>query len=1123
MLSFGLGDIKRTIPGAAFARAERYVRQGRVRDVGPGEETGSLIGHVQGTGRKPYEQHIRIIGEGRHRRIIGWCSCPVGANCKHVGAVLLTALDQPPAKERDDDIAPELAAWLSELDVASAPEASNDYPPEIRQRLIYVLDPGKPWQAPPRLSLSLYSVRLLKDGRFGAAPSGYSASNAFNQPTAKFLRPIDLEILQELGRQRMLNHGIGGDYRLEGEAGARLLGPILETGRCRWQALDGPALKAGEPRRATARWQTSVDGRQQPIFARDGMPLAVLPLTPPHYIDRETGEVGAIEASLPDRLAAAFARAPMVKPSDVPKLIGALDKALPDQTLPLPAPLKKARRKDILPKPHLRLTTARLDYRQNRYWETPVSDLAAIARLSFDYDGIRIGAGDNKREITHIDGDRLIGIIRDRSVEKGFRTRLEDLGFERIDEIGLYEATPDQRGDFIMIGVDPEEELLDTEQALLEFSYHHVPALRAQGWIVEVDENYPIHLANAGDDWFAEVEEISDIDWFGVELGIDVDGERVNVLPLLLEVLENMRYGGGLADLDQVAVGEFTFVPLDDGRLLPLDNERLRPLLAALFELFELGAITEEGDLRLNPMQAADLADLAAATAAINLRWLGGERLLELGARLRNAGKIKPVAPPPGFKGELRLYQKEGLSWLQFLREVELGGILADDMGLGKTVQTLAHILVEKRSGRATRPSLVIAPTSLMANWRLEAARFAPELNTLTLHGGERKQFFDQIDDHDLILTTYALLRYDKEALLARDYHLVILDEAQNIKNPKATTTQLVHQLKARHRLCLSGTPMENHLGELWSLCHFLNPGLLGDSQTFRRVFRTPIEKHDNVDRSRLLARRVRPFLLRRTKAEVEQDLPEKTEIVENIELGGDQRDLYESIRLAMHERVRREIAAKGAGRSHIIILDALLKLRQVCCDPRLLKLDAAKKVDGSVKLTRLMDMLPAMVEEGRRILLFSQFTSMLALIEAELKQLKLDYLKLDYLKLTGRTKNRADLVDQFQKGAAPLFLISLKAGGSGLNLTAADTVIHYDPWWNPAVEDQATDRAHRIGQENPVFVYKLRTLGTVEEKIQELQARKKSLVDGLFETGGKTITNLNADDIAALFAPIEG
>ena len=1125
MPSFGLGDIKRTIPGAALARAQRYFHQGRVRDVGPGEEVGTLVGHVQGTERKPYEQRIQIVGDGQHRRIIGSCSCPVGANCKHVAAVLLAALDQPdtrPSGHGSDPFAaamePELVRWLDDLEAASAPEPTNDYPPEIRQRLIYVLDTVAQWQTHPPASLQLYSVRLLKDGSYGGRPNHYTASNAFNHPPAKFLRPDDLMILQDLCRHRSVSHHIGDGHRLEGEVGTRLLEQILATGRCRWRTLEGPILKHGEARSATARWQTLVDGRQRPIFEIDGTPATVLPLTPPHYVDRDKGEVGIIETSLPARMATAFSRAPMVTPADVPKLVGALEKALPEQPMPMPVPLRKTRRKDIEPKPHLRLMTACLDYRQTSYWASPESDMAAIARLCFDYDGTRVGAADKRRELTHVEGSEIVSIARRLSEEKAFRTRLEALGFERIEEVGLYDVAPEHRGDFIMMGAEPEEDMLDPERALLELSYHHLPALRAEGWVVEIDDDYPVHIADAGEDWFAEVGEGSGIDWFGVELGIMVDGERLSLLPILLDFLESMDYGADLGDLEPLTSGRVTFVPLQDGRILPLDSERLRPLLAALFELFEMGAIGDDGTLKLNPMQAADLADLAAATEAINLRWLGGERLLELGARLRDVGHIKPVEPPSGFHGLLRLYQKEGLSWLQFLREVELGGILADDMGLGKTVQTLAHLLVEKQSGRADRPSLVVAPTSLMANWRLEAARFAPDLKVLTLHGSERKQHFDRIKDHDLVLTTYALLRYDKDTLLSQPYHLVILDEAQNIKNPKAAVTRLVHQLKANHRLCLTGTPLENHLGELWSLCHFLNPGLLGDSQSFRRVFRTPIEKHDNWDRNRLLARRVQPYLLRRTKAEVEQDLPEKTEIVENIELTGDQRDLYESIRLAMHEKVRREIAAKGAARSHIIILDALLKLRQVCCDPRLLKLDAARQVEDSAKLARLMDMLPAMIEEGRRILLFSQFTSMLALIETELKQLKLDYLK-----LTGSTKHRGSLVERFQEGAVPLFLISLKAGGSGLNLTAADTVIHYDPWWNPAVEDQATDRAHRIGQEKPVFIYKLRTLGTVEEKIQELQARKRSLADGLFETGGQSIKSLDAKDIAALFAPIGG
>jgi len=346
-------------------------------------------------------------------------------------------------------------------------------------------------------------------------------------------------------------------------------------------------------------------------------------------------------------------------------------------------------------------------------------------------------------------------------------------------------------------------------------------------------------------------------------------------------------------------------------------------------------------------------------------------------------------------------------------------------------------------------------------------------------------------------------------------YHLLILDEAQNIKNPRAQAAEVVRAISARHRLCLTGTPMENHLGELWSLFHFLMPGLLGEEPRFKHLFRTPIEKHGDDERRKLLVRRIRPFLLRRNKSQVAKDLPPKTEIVRTVGLEGAQRDLYETVRAAMHKKVREAVEQKGLDRSRIVILDALLKLRQCCCDPRLLKLDAAKKVKQSAKLDLLMGMLPEMVEEGRRILLFSQFTSMLALIEDELAKHKLDYVK-----LTGDTRDRATPIDQFQSGRVPIFLISLKAGGTGLNLTAADTVIHYDPWWNPAAEAQATDRAHRIGQDKPVFVYKLLTEHTVEEKIAAMQLHKKALAEALLGDGGAKL-KLSSTDLAQLFEPL--
>ncbi len=325
-----------------------------------------------------------------------------------------------------------------------------------------------------------------------------------------------------------------------------------------------------------------------------------------------------------------------------------------------------------------------------------------------------------------------------------------------------------------------------------------------------------------------------------------------------------------------------------------------------------------------------------------------------------------------------------------------------------------------------------------------------------------------------------------------------------------------MRKVSARHRLCLTGTPLENHLGELWSQFDFLLPGFLGDARSFRRQWRTPIEKHGDALRREILARRIRPFILRRRKEDVAKELPPKSIVIRTVELEGGQRDLYETVRSALDEKLRREIAAKGFQRSQIVILDALLKLRQVCCDPRLVRNDAAAKVRERAKLGLLMDMLPELVEEGRRVLVFSQFTSMLALIEEELARENLAWVK-----LTGDTVDRDTPIRRFQEGAVPIFLVSLKAGGVGLNLTAADTVIHYDPWWNPAVENQATDRAHRIGQTKRVFVYKLVVAGSIEEKILALQEKKAQLAAGILSADQAGEVKFGEADLAALLEPL--
>jgi superfamily II DNA or RNA helicase len=775
-------------------------------------------------------------------------------------------------------------------------------------------------------------------------------------------------------------------------------------------------------------------------------------------------------------------------------LRAALAKALPGLALPLPA--EDVAEEIIAAKPvpclHLASAPFQPSYGARRS-SPPITD---TAELSFDYGGTIVAPRLAAREIRHVEGRRVLVWRRDERTEQEALQRLRKLGLVEEGDAGLNA----QRLTLAM----PRGE------GWPSFVHRDVPALMAEGWRVEFASSFRHRVIDAGGDWQAKIDEGEGGWWFSLDLGIDVEGKRVALLPLLLQALSSA--GGAAADVAGMAEQGVLYTRLDDGTLLALPAERLTKLLSVLVELFDVGAIGADGRLDLSLGAATALAELEDA---LKLRWLGGERLCRLAARLADFKAMTSVPVPEGFAASLRPYQQHGLDWLQFLREYELGGILADDMGLGKTVQTLAHILTEKRQGRLDRPCLVVCPTSLVPNWRAEAARFAPELKVISLHGTDRAGQFAQLATADLALTTYALLPRDEAALQRQHWYLVILDEAQAIKNPAARATLVACRLTARHRLCLTGTPVENHLGDIWSQFAFLMPGLLGEAKRFTRLFRTPIERKGDAARQAVLARRLKPFILRRAKGEVATELPDKTLMTRHIELGGEQRDLYETVRLAMHEKVRAAVAARGLARSHIVILDALLKLRQVCCDPRLVKLGAARRVVASAKLAHLKEMLPELVEEGRRILLFSQFTSMLDLIEAEVTALGIPYVD-----LRGDTKDRATPVARFQRGEVPLFCLSLKAGGMGLNLTAADTVIHYDPWWNPAVEAQATDRAHRIGQDKPVFVYKLIAETTIEQRMLELQDRKAALANGLFDPEAKA-GSFEAADLELLFQPL--
>lgn len=890
---------------------------------------------------------------------------------------------------------------------------------------------------------------------------------------------------------------------LEGKRGAELLQQFVSTGRCFWRSAGSNQfpLKLAGQRTGNLYWEILSGGHQKAAITVIPTSSVVLDLEPFWYIDTVLHECGPINFGVAQQLVRVWLNAPVIAPAEAETVATALVQQPLKAPLPRPRKLQVKSVADVQPIPCLKLFTERLDIGDGRPKPDEDSEMS-FARVEFDYLGIRISHRDPDDVVSQVDGETLREIRRRPNLETRFVEQFEAGGLTPVALLETDEDLAEHREDYAS----------DEPSVWLNFVAHVVPQLQKQGWQVEIDPGFQWRLAEAGDwttDAFPDSDGAQGNKWFDVELGVIVDGAKVNLLPLLVELLTKNPHALTLDALSTADPAAVIPLRLPDGRFLMFPMARARQMLAVLLELFDQPKLTQEGRLRLSRLRAAELASHE------NWRWLGPTELAQLAIRLKDFKGIQAATAPPSLQASLRPYQQEGLNWLQFLREYELAGVLADDMGLGKTVQTLAHLLIEKESRRADRPSLVVAPTTLMTNWRQEAARFAPSLKVLILHGGDRQDQFDGIRNHDLILTTYSLLPRDLPKLLEHEFHYVILDEAQYIKNPKTTYAQSACELKARHRLCLTGTPIENHLGELWSLFHFLLPGFLGTEPHFNSQFRRPIERQHDKNRRQLLSRRVTPFVLRRLKEQVAVELPPKTEIVQNIELGTAQRDLYESVRLAMHSKVRQEISKKGMARSHIIFLDALLKLRQICCHPQLLSIPAAKRVDESAKLDHLMDLVPQMLAEGRRILLFSQFTSMLAFIEAQLKKARIDYVQ-----LTGETQDRATPIERFQKGEVSIFLISLKAGGTGLNLTAADTVIHYDPWWNPAVENQATDRAHRIGQQKKVFVYKLLTTGTVEEKIAAMQERKRGLVEGLLNAQEEGKAQLTAEDIDFLLGP---
>ena len=579
-------------------------------------------------------------------------------------------------------------------------------------------------------------------------------------------------------------------------------------------------------------------------------------------------------------------------------------------------------------------------------------------------------------------------------------------------------------------------------------------------------------------------------DWFDLDLAVEYDEIKVPIEQIWKAWTQGKRYV-------QLKDGTYTSLPESwlkklshKLRAMGLDPEKPPKKTFQKYEAPVLDKILE------------DLPEAQTDSFWNNLK-----------EKIHDFQEIRQIDPPQKLEAELRPYQQEGLSFLNFLYEYGFGGILADEMGLGKTLQTLAMLQYLQEKG-VPGPHLVIVPTSVLPNWQRETQKFIPSMKQLLIYGARREGLFKEIPKCDLVLTTYALLRRDLEGLNKYEYTSVILDEAQNIKNPNTITARSVRKLKTKFKVCLSGTPIENNLLELWSLFEFLMPGFLGSQNAFQKGFVKPIKDGDSESMDYLRSR-VRPFIMRRTKNDVAKDLPPKVESVYFSALVDEQKELYASLAKRLKEQVLQKVEEKGMAQSQMSILDALLKLRQICCHPRLLKLDIPGVNTNlpSGKFEAFKDLVNGIIEDGHKVLVFSQFVQMLHIIRSWLNMNKVPYAYLD-----GASKDRFEQVERFNNDPEiPIFLISLKAGGTGLNLTAADYVIHYDPWWNPAVENQATDRTHRIGQTRKVFSYKMICENSVEEKILKLQEQKKGVADAIIP-GQDQWKSLTRDDLEMLF-----
>jgi hypothetical protein len=951
----------------------------------------------------------------------------------------------------------------------------------------------------------VYIIKLAGRERLTAYPmlaevyeGGILGKEKYPQQPEKLLRhPPDSIRLdkqdQRLLMSLMMQCGIGNfDAVFTASTGFYLVQSMTQTGRCYLWPNGTRPLVMGSPCEAKPVWQEAEQdaGMFMPRFEIPGQEAGlILPTAPLLWIAADNMTCSQLSTGMPADLAYRwYAKAPMPLDQAV-TFVQQMAQTYPEASLAEPPNLERIELSDMTPQPVLLI---------DRQSDAQAMDTLQLL-LRFRYRNREIGSRQHGQTVISVEQEHLFVMTRNFSAENA--------AHETLIASGLVPSIA-RRLDLFCTVDEQDLYALPAESA---WNLGHLigtilPSLEADGWLIRFAEGSQIVTPSDGD-WYADFT-TGARGWLAFESGIRVDGRNVNILPFIGKYIK-ARQDWSEEQLTAELTG--TLIPVAaSGCIVMMQGERLLGMIRQLFELYGNSPLDEQDRLPVENLRAAELAMHMPGTT-----WQPPPELVRLIKALDGALTVHPEHAHASLAATLRHYQEQGLGWLHFLQKHQLGGILADDMGLGKTMQVLALLLAAKHEGQLDLPALVVGPTSVLPNWRNEITRFAPELRCALLHGGERHAIWDDIANYDVLVTSYGVLLRDGPYYAKHMFSFVILDEAQAIKNPNAKISRIACTIKGRMRLCLTGTPMQNHLGELWSLMQFALPGLLGSETAFDRIFRKPIERDANNMVRNMLQQRVKPLILRRTKDMVALDLPPRNEIIQTLPLSDAQHDLYQTVRIAMTSRIQEEMAARGLARSRIVILDALLKLRQICCDPRLRnKKEPFNIPKDSAKLLWLAESIPEMIEEGRRILLFSQFTSMLDLIKRLLHSLELPFVE-----IRGSTHDRESPVRRFQAGEVPIFLISLKAGGTGLNLTAADTVIHYDPWWNPAVEAQATDRAHRIGQDKPVFVYKLIAEGTVEERIMELQKKKKDLYN-IISKAGEASLDFSIAELDALLAP---